>query len=91
MYKKYCCLRLLSQDDRDKSDTTQIKVSKFLSEDTVVKCSVDYDGKSIAEHISTTYKAFANGDVAKGLGDALGTVLNGLFNTSGSRSDEETK
>ncbi|KAL1854670.1 hypothetical protein Plec18170_004761 [Paecilomyces lecythidis] len=74
-----------------KSDTTRINVSKFLREDTVIKCSVDYDAKTIAEHISTVYKSFANQDVAKALGDVLSAGLDALFGSSVANSNEETK
>ncbi len=76
---------------RDKSDTTRINVSKFIREDTVIKCSVEYDAKLIADHIVKVYKSFANQDVANAIGDVLGTALDALFGSSVANSNEETK
>ncbi|KFY39924.1 hypothetical protein V494_03758 [Pseudogymnoascus sp. VKM F-4513 (FW-928)] len=76
---------------KDTSDTTRINVSKFLREDTVIKCSVDYDAKLISDHISKVYKSFANGDIANAIGDVLGASLDALIGSSVANSNEETK
>ncbi|KAL4993125.1 hypothetical protein BDV10DRAFT_190264 [Aspergillus recurvatus] len=76
---------------KDPTDTTRISVSKFFREDTVIKCSVDYDASLIASHITKVYTSFANKDVASALGDALGAALDALFGSSVANSNEETK
>lgn len=81
---------LFKAQTKDSSDSTRIKISKFLREDTVIKCSVDYDATKISQHVQKVYKAFANSDVAAAIGDALNTALEALFGSSTANSNESS-
>ncbi|KAI9734494.1 MAG: hypothetical protein M1834_002094 [Cirrosporium novae-zelandiae] len=76
---------------RSTGDNFKVNISKTLLEDTVIKCSVTTDAALIAEHVKKTYKAFADGDVANGLGTVLEVGLNVLFGSATTNSAEVTK
>ena len=76
---------------RNDKDVSKIAAKKFLTEDVVIKCGVTNDGQKIADDIVKSYKAFADGDIAKGIGSVLGTALDGLFGSSSANSAEVSK
>lgn len=49
------------------------------------------DGKKIGDDIVKSYKAFADGDIAAGIGSVLGIALDGLFGSSSANSNEVQK
>ncbi|KAK3376403.1 hypothetical protein B0T24DRAFT_218823 [Lasiosphaeria ovina] len=69
-------------------DSTSNEISEFTHEDTVIKCSVEYEPSKIADHVKTTYGPFASKDVAAAIGDALSVSLGALFESSTANSNE---
>ncbi|KAI0545481.1 hypothetical protein F4679DRAFT_561086 [Xylaria curta] len=84
-------MELFKSRVKDQSDSTMIKVSKFIQEDTVIKCTVEFEAKKIADHLVKVYKAFANGEVAEAIGEVLSGALEGLFDQATASSNETTK
>lgn len=63
----------------------------MIVDNVIIKCSVEQDGDKIAQEIKDTYKQFASGDIADGIGSVLSMGLKALFGNSTGNSNQETK
>jgi hypothetical protein len=63
----------------------------MIIEDVIIKCSVEQDGDKIAEEVKQTYKQFASGEIADGIGSILSMGLKALFGDAVGNSNQDTK
>lgn len=76
---------------RSDKDSSKISIEKILSQEVIIKCGVVTDGQKIADDIMASYKAFADGDIAKGIGSVLSIGLDALFGNSSANSNLVSK
>ncbi|KAK4034406.1 tyrosine phosphatase protein [Parachaetomium inaequale] len=71
-------------------DPLKIPIGKMIVEDVVIKCSVEQDGDKIAGEVKETYKQFASGEIADGIGSVLSMGLKALFGNAAGNSNQTT-
>lgn len=76
---------------RDDKDPNKINIKKIISDESILRCSVDMEGDKIAGEIESTYGKFASGDIAKGIGSVLSIGLKALFGNAGGNSNSTQK
>lgn len=69
----------------------KVPIAKMIVDDVIIQCSIEQDGAKIAGEVKETYKQFASGETADGIGSVLSMGLKALFGNAAGNSNHTTK